>query len=192
MEISFSEARPGDILVVRRNPNDKVSGIITWVLKRLDRDFASWTKRKKVDPWHTAPITNLTDQWRFPLTARGKKLVGLWVMDAQMGGAREIYYGKDYIAKECKIYRWLDESPTSPEIESYIKAATGASYDIKAYFSTIFFYFIAKITKQNFRVHDKSYHCWELTSLAMRMWGKELQDITQYPLISRMIRTLDG
>ena len=178
MEISFFEAKPGDILIFRRNPKDKVSGSLTWLLKRLDRDFARWIKKNDFSPWHTAPIT-------------AKSLVGCWVMDARIEGAKEIFYPEGYIRKQCKVYQWLDKPPSQEEIEQFTKEVTGAEYDIPAYFSTIFFYFVQKITKQPYRIHDKKHHCWEITSRGMRVWDKPLQKIWQYPLISAMVKTLD-
>ncbi len=178
MEISFSEARTGDILVFCRDPKDKVSGSLTWVLKQLDKDFAKWVKKNDFSPWHTAPITS-------------RSLKGCRVMDALMDGAAEIFHHKDEINKQCKIYRWLDDVPAPREVINFTSEVTGSPYDIKAYFSTMFFYFVAKIFKKFYRIHDRSHHCWEITSRAMRMWGKPLQKVWEYPLISAMVKTLD-
>ena len=165
----------GDIVVFPRNPKDFVSGVLLWVLKRLDKKFAQWCKDEKFNPWHTAPIVAISG---------GK----YWTLDAGRNGATLIGRTPEYL-KQCKVYKWFD-NPS--DITGKWSDLVGSPYDRGAYFGTVFFYVIARITGKSYRVHDQELQCWELTSLVSRRGGKPLQPIYEYPLIPAIIEALEG
>jgi len=161
----------GDIVLFRRNPEDKVAGVLSWLLQRFDRGYTR-------EYWHTAPVTRVTSE-------------GCYLFDASRGGAQENLYSFDYIADNCKVFHWFDSPPPQEEIDEFVANCSGIPYDFKGYFGTIFFSILARITGQHYRIHDEKLHCWEVTSLACRVWGKSLQAIYEYPLISSMQRVLE-
>ncbi len=158
----------GNIIAFKRNPKDPVSFVLGWLLWLLDRD---WDRKH----WHLAPVIKVS-------------LAGVWVLDAQRGGAKENLYSFDYIAQYCDVFQWLDKPPL--EVKAFIKVYKGMPYDFGAYFGTIFFEIIRRVTGRWYRVHDQEVHCWELTCLAMRYWGKPMVDLWEYPLISTIVRNL--
>lgn len=161
---------PADILVFKRNPKDKVAGFLSWVLQKFEPSY------KRVY-WHTAPVTRVTDK-------------GVFALDAHRDGAQENLYSFDYIEHNCKVFHWFDIPPSQKEIDRFVADIVGTPYDFKGYFGTIFFSILARITGDHYRIHDEKLHCWEITSLACRVWGKPLQKIYEYPLVSSMLRVL--
>lgn len=163
--------RIGDILVFKRNPKDKVSGFLSWILQRFE---PSYTR----EYWHTAPVTGLIGP-------------GCWVLGARRGGAREDFYTLDYIEKNCRVFYWLDKVYPE-EVDRFVTQYEGVEYDAGAYFGTVIAYLWAKITRNHWRIVDTQLHCWELTCLFCRKFGKPLQPMNEYPLISTMLRALEG
>ena len=162
----------GDILVFKRNSKDIVSNVLSWILQRFEPDY----DRKY---WHTAPVTKVTKK-------------GCYTLDAERKGAKENFYTFDYIENNCQVYHWFDSPISQKKIDKFVKAHLGDTYDIGAYVGTIFFYLIFKIFHKSYCIYDREQTCWELTSLFCRELGKPLQPIYEYPLISGMIRMLEG
>jgi len=161
----------GDILLFRRNPKDKVSGFLSWVLQKFEPGYNR-------EYWHTAPVTRVTEH-------------GCYVLDACRDGIRENFYSYAYIEAVCKIYHWLDSVPSKVDMGVIVKELYGAAYDRGAYVGTVFFYLVNRIFNKQYRIHDREYTCWEVISYVTRALGKPLQPLYQYPIISSIERLLE-
>lgn len=161
----------GNIILFRKTPGEKLSGLLSWILQRFEPHYTR-------EFWHTAPVVRVTSE-------------GCYVLDAGRNGLQENFYSLEYIQENCRVFHWFDSPPDQEKVDSFVLDHKGDAYDYGAYVGTVFFYAISRIFGRSYRVFDPDHTCWEITSLACRVWGKPLQPIYEYPLISSMQRVLE-
>ena len=166
------EVEPGDILIFKRNPKDLASRILSWLLKRFERDWDRWG-------WHTGHISAVLSHGTI-VTA-----------EATGDGVQAITYPSLESLGEVRVYRWLDE-PNLDDLKTFTEEHLGRDYDVACYFWTSLQYLILHLFNHPMpRILDDKYTCWELVCAMARAMGKPLQPIHKYPLITDMVKVLE-
>ena len=167
MRISIEQARPGDILVFKRE------GIIPLILGGLikltiARNWDFWG-------WHMAPVvapdTCMDATW---------PRLKLSIISELLAAGREI-----------RCYRVFDNPPEPCKLTDYIEAHKGKRYDVIVYLFTA----LAALLRPRVdvpRVVNLKYTCWECTWDALEYWDFEMCEIPNsnynYPFITDFLR----
>jgi hypothetical protein len=177
---SWSEDRyndhllPGDLLLFKRDPDDKVSGLLARFLARIDRFWDGWG-------WHMAYV--------YDVPTDGSIIVA----EAKIGRGVQLtkYADRDSLG-DVRVYRWID-SLISSELESYTKKHMGCAYDMACYFWTGLQIVIGQLLGFSIpRINNNKYTCWELVCDMTHYMGKPLQPVRIYPIITEMVRVLEN
>lgn len=153
MQIEAKDIRPGDILLFKRDPNDKVAGFLSLILKLFYPRWKRWG-------WHMAFIAH----WH-----NGKED---WVVcEATWPKVRLNYLSS---MGEFKVYRWLDKEPDyEKQIKPFLLWCLDCRYDVWKYVWTIAFGILHKIFRVNIgRWENDEYYCWELVEEFAEHMGK--------------------
>lgn len=153
MQIEAKDIRPGDILLFKRNPKDKVAGFLSWMIQRFYPEWDRWG-------WHLAFVVH----WH-----NGK---GDWIIcEATWPKVRLIYLSG---MGEFRAYRWFDKEPSLKEqIKPFLRWSLGCRYDVKKYIWTIVCGLLLKLLNLNLGTWENDeYHCWELVEEFAQHMGK--------------------
>jgi len=153
MEISKDQIRAGDILIFKRDPNDRLAGVLSAVLKVF---YPRWDRYG----WHMAFIT----RWH-----NGKND---WVVcEATWPKVRQNYLS---LMGEFRAYRWLDKEPDyEDQIKPFLKWCLGCPYDVWKYIWTIACGLLHRLFRINLgRWDNDEYMCWELVEEFAEHMGK--------------------
>ena len=166
--------KPGDILLFERNTGDKISKILSWLLRQLDGCWDGWG-------WHMGYV--------FEVSSDGS----MAVVEAKIGhGVKLIKYPDADSLGEVRAYRWIDDVDLTV-LENFTLARLGCAYDLGCYFWTGMQLLIRRFSDRLIkRIENDKYTCWELVSEMAQAMGKPLQPVPEYPLITDMTRILSG
>ena len=167
------EIKPGDILLFKRNDDDRISKILSWLLLRLDGCWDRWG-------WHMGYVYDVLADGSI-ITAESKISYGVKLVN---------YPDTDSLG-EVRVYRWAD-GINSSVLENFTLARLGCAYNLACYFWTGF-QLIAKRFSDRLiqRIENDRYTCWELVCDMTQAMGKPLQPAESYPLITDMTKKLD-
>jgi len=130
------------------------------------------------------------DKWGWHMSIASRELKDGWmIIEAVSGGVSEnFYFNRDL--KDTRSYTWLIKPPTEQKIQEFRKMYIGYPYDVTAYFGVTVAYIWQRITGKSWRVIDCEHMCWENAAAFCRFMGKELQPISEYPILPRLLRKL--
>jgi len=169
-----SGLEPGDVLLFERNTDDKIAGILSWLLRQLDRCWDGWG-------WHMGYVYDvLTDG-------------SIVVAEAKIGhGVKLVKYQGINSLGEVRVYRWIDNINLSI-LENFTLEHLGCAYDLACYFWTGMQLLVRQLSGRYIqRITNDRYTCWELVCDMAQAMGQPLQLTRKYPLIPDMIKVLNG
>lgn len=164
---------PGDVLLFERNTDDKIAGILSWLLRQLDRCWDGWG-------WHMGYVYDvLTDG-------------SIVVAEAKIGhGVKLVKYQGINSLGEVRVYRWIDNINLSI-LENFTLEHLGCAYDLACYFWTGMQLLVRQLSGGYIqRITNDRYTCWELVCDMAQAMGQPLQPTRRYPLIPDMIKVLN-
>jgi len=165
---------PGDILLFKRNNGDGIAGILSWLLRQLDKCWDGWG-------WHMGYVYDVfTDG-------------SIIVAEAKIGNGVQLvkHQGINSLG-EVRIYRWVDGFDLSV-LKNFTLEHLGCAYDLACYFWTGMQLLIRRFSGRYIpRIINNRYTCWELVCDMTQAMGKPLQPTLRYPLITDMIKVLNG
>jgi hypothetical protein len=137
---------------------------LSWLLGIFDKD---WRKLKR-KPWHVAFIS-------------GHDTLGGWKISESLGKSgiseRSLLYSKN----NYQVFRWFDISLDEKDVAKFIDEYRGQKYDFFfGYLFVILWYFL----KWWPLVIDKNWMCWEWLYYFALTFGKPVDSVNHYPLIT--------
>lgn len=164
-----ADYRTGDAVLFDGRPKGKnLDGptfeILAWLLGRWDKVWHT-LKRK---PWHTAFLTykDTDDNWFVGNSAGGVGVCEMMLKD----------FEEDYL-----VFRWLDTPPDEDAVTAFMAKHKGEKYDnFLGYANVILWFFIPWWPF----MADRKWMCWEFFYLFYIVFGKPIDDVYKYPLIT--------
>jgi len=138
--------------------------ILAWLLARFD---PSWKKLKR-KPWHTAFLSGKDDQ-------------GDWWVGESKGGVGPTETALKSFKDPYQVFRWFDTPPDEVAVMNFIADHKGEKYDnFFGYLFVILWYFLPWWPL----IVDRQFMCWEFLYLFALQFGKPVDKVYRYPLIT--------
>jgi hypothetical protein len=171
---SVLKLEPGDILIFKRNVDNRISTVLSRLLQLLERGWDRWG-------WHTGYVSQVSPDGT------------IITVEAVIGkGVQTVVYPTFESLGDVRVYRWADELSLNA-LEAFTEKHIGRQYDVVCYFWTSLQRILLQFSNYCIpRIHNDKYTCWELVSAMARAIEKPLQPISRYPLITDMERALEG
>jgi hypothetical protein len=172
MQIDPKDIQPGCILLFKRDPQDKVAGALSLLIKCFYRSWDRWG-------WHMAIITG-----------RNASNTDWDVLEATWPVSR---INQLSVMGEYRVYEWLDDKPCQGAIDEFVKDHIGLPYDVKKYVFIIACGLLNHVFKINLgRWDDESYLCWEVPEEFVEWMGKPFTKKNETLLLPDIQRLLEG
>ena len=137
---------------------------LSWTLGRFDVD---WRKLKR-KPWHVAFLSRQDPDGNW------------WVSEAK-GGVGITESRLDSFKEPYQVFRWFDNPPDEKAVKEFIDTYRGEKYDaFWGYLFVIIWYF----WKWWPFIIDHNWMCWEWLWFFALSFGKPIDNIHKYPLIT--------
>lgn len=159
MRVPLSEARPGDVLIFKRD--GLISSVLSWLIQKIkEPNWDRWG-------WHMCPVVDYNGNY----------------MDAQFPKLN-LSNIKD-IKGKVRCYRVLYSPPPKYLIDAFLNNTLNTPYDIFIYLWTALWALNVPIP----RIINRSYSCWETTFAALECWGYDIDwtDLN-YPFITDFLK----
>lgn len=146
--------------------------ILSWLLARFD---PSWKKAPR-KPWHTAFLSKAA----YDVEDEALQNPEWWVSEAK-GGVGITESPLSSIKEPYLVFRWFDTPPKYLEVQAFIDEYRGEKYDVFwGYLFVILWYF----WKRWPFIFDYKWMCWEWLWFFTLRFGKPVDNIHRYPLIT--------
>ncbi len=167
--------KPGDIILWKASKGDWFGNFLSWLLGRFDK---SWRVRIW-RPWHAGYCWKVFEDGSF-LTVQ-----------AVSSGMQPIFYPDEASLGDARVYHWFGRI-SKRKLDRFTMEYIGTPYDFMAYPGTIFAFICDKLFHYSFYWMDRWLMCWEVVCFMCLIMGKPLIKPWQYPLISRMLKSLES
>jgi len=178
MVITIDDA--GKVLSIMDKPDDYRIGdivifdgagpafeVLSWLIGRFDEDWRNLERK----PWHVGFLSKKDECGNWWVSeARG----GVGITETPLSAFKEPYL----------VFRWFDTPPDEAAVAAFINEYRGEKYDaFWGYAFVIIWYFWRWWPF----IIDKNWYCWEWLWFFALSFGKPIDNIHKYPLITLLL-----
>jgi hypothetical protein len=168
-----AEYRIGDFVVV--DGAGPAFTVLSGTLGVFDEDWKNLERK----PWHTAFLSKAV----YNVEDEECEHPEWWVSEAK-GGVGITESRLDSFKEPYLVFRWFDTPPDAAEVKDFIDEYRGEKYDsFWGYLFVIIWYF----WKWWPFIIDKNWYCWEWLWFFALRFGKPIDNVHKYPLITLLL-----
>jgi hypothetical protein len=141
--------------------------VLSWMLGRFDEDWRELERK----PWHVGFLSK-------------KDECGNWWVSEAKGGVGITETPLSEFKEPYLVFRWFDTPPDEAAVAAFINEYRGEKYDaFWGYAFVIIWYFWRWWPF----IIDKNWYCWEWLWFFALSFGKPIDNIHKYPLITLLL-----
>ena len=145
--------------------------VLSWLLGRFDKDW----RKLKWKPWHTAFLSRMDTD-------------GTWWVSEAKGGVGITESPLNEFSEPYLVFRWFDTPPDEATVKAFIDEYRGEKYDsFWGYLFVILWYFWRWWPL----IYDKTWMCWMWLYFFALSFGKPIDKVYHYPLITILMSKLE-